>query len=101
MNPINKLIIVFALPLLFFTQVAKAETFNGYVVELFTGSGPSATFQTALVGLSSSPTGAIQLYRFTSDTTYYATLRNARINQQVMGVQYEGGTVTGVHLYRP
>ena len=101
MNRSLKTTVILAFALCGYTQVATAESFSGYVVELATGPSATATFQTALVGLSRTPTGNVELYRFTSDPIYYATLRSGRIHQQLLTISYTGGTVTGVHLARP
>ncbi len=94
--------LVFTLPLILAAMPAYADSFVGYAVEVLSGaSGTNPSFDTALIGLSSTPTGAVALYRFTSDRTYASMLSDIRLHQQKVSVSYVGGTVTGVYLNRP
>jgi hypothetical protein len=78
---------------------ASAESFTGYVVESLNGAnGTNPVYDASLIGLSTSSTGPVTLYRFTTDRTYAEMLTIARIHRQPLSISYSGSTITGVYI---
>lgn len=103
MKRLSQIVLGLFLPLFLATLSAHAaESFTGYAVEVLSGaSSANPSYDSSLVGLSTSPTGPVSLYRFTSDTTYAGMLSNVRLHRQLVTVTYVGGTITGVYLRTP
>ena len=73
-NILARTVIALGLPLLLMMNPANAD-FTGYVVQMYSGTGNFSTnFDSALVGFSSTPTGAVGLYILTGDKTYASML---------------------------
>lgn len=79
--------------------VLSAEQFSGYVVESLNGlSSETTAYQYSLIGLATSPTGPVVMYRTAIDPTYSVILANARLHRQFVSVSYVGGGITGVYI---
>ena len=89
------------LPLTFvlgmFSSNVMAAEFSGYANEVFTGPSASATFNMALIGMSSTDGGAIERYIFTSDSDYVNMIVNARANHESISIANDSGIVGGVY----
>lgn len=80
---------------------SAVEQFSGYVVEyLGCFSCSSVTYEGSLIGLSTSPTGPVTLYRTVIDRTHAEILANARIHRQLVSVSYVSPAITGVSIRR-
>lgn len=97
----RKLNIVLMFLLVLASLPASAEQFTGYVVEALNGmNGTNPIYDVSLIGLSTTATGTVTMYRFTNDRTYAEMLANARIHRQPLSVSYVSGTITGVYIGR-
>jgi hypothetical protein len=104
-NKLKKAIFVLGLPAMLAMNVANAtESYTGYVRYVQAGvNGTDNVWQAALFSLSSTPTGAINAYRFTADTTYALMLTDAKLHGkqvQILTNQADGVPgITAVSMY--
>lgn len=94
----KKVIFPLTLSLGLFSNMAFADQFSGYVSEVLTGPSEGPTFNTALVGLSSTDGGSSEQYVFTSDKDYLNMIVAARANHEAIRVGYSSGIAQGVYF---
>lgn len=97
MKLMKKAILPLTLSLGLFSNAALADQFTGYAVEVLTGANQSTTFNTALVGMSSTDGGTVEQYIFTNDSDYVNMVVTARANHEVVTVAHGSGTMLGVY----
>ncbi len=79
----------------------SADSFTGYVVESLNGfSGNNTNYEGSLIGLSTTPTGPVTVYRTVIDPTYGQMLASARIHRQLVTVSGPSPAIGGVYIRR-
>lgn len=80
---------------------ASADSYTGYVIESRSSiSGNDVNFSTSLIGLGTSPTGPVVLYRTVIDPTYAQMLLNAQLHQRRVTVSGPSPTIGGVYILK-
>ena len=97
MKLFKKAVLPLTLSLGMFSSTVMAEQFTGYVTEVLTGPSESATFNMALVGMSSTDGGSVEQYIFMGDSDYVNMVVSARANHEVVSVAHNTGSATGVY----
>ena len=96
MKFIKKSLLPLTLSLAAFSNSAVAAEYSGYVSKIYTGPVASTTFNTVLIGMSSTDGGAVERYIFTSDSDYTNMVVSARANHEVISISYSAGTANAI-----
>jgi hypothetical protein len=95
----RRLIPVVLLPVaLAFSSVSSAASSSivGYAVQVLNTGDGGTGYGGTLVGISSSPTGAVQQYLFIFDRTYAEMAVDAKLHNTKIAVGFTGGAVTDI-----